>query len=79
MGPGNLVEALPLLSGELRLGSTKVVGDLLCGSETLVGTYKEDAARRFWRAQHLSFWMTSIVHIGPESTEFDATRSFGER
>ena len=48
------------------------------GSETLIDSYEEDASRRIWRAQHFSFWMTSMLHIGPEATEFDTMRSLGE-
>lgn len=48
------------------------------GSETLLESYEVDALKRIWRAQHYSFWMTSMLHISPESTEFDNRRSLGE-
>lgn len=48
------------------------------GSETLIDTYEQDALRRIWRAQHFSFWMTSMLHVAPEATEFDKLRSLGE-
>lgn len=48
------------------------------GSETLIDSYEQDASRRIWRAQHFSFWMTSMLHTMPESTEFDKKRSLGE-
>ena len=48
------------------------------GSTGLIDTYEQDALRRIWRAQHYSFWMTSMLHIGPEATEFDKMRSLGE-
>jgi p-hydroxybenzoate 3-monooxygenase len=48
------------------------------GSETLIDTYEEDASRRIWRAQHYSFWMTSMLHISPDASEFDKKRSLGE-
>ena len=48
------------------------------GSDTLLNSYEKDALRRIWRAQHYSFWMTSMLHIAPEASEFDKMRSLGE-
>lgn len=48
------------------------------GSETLIDSYEADASKRIWRAQHFSFWLTSMLHIGQEETEFDTMRNLGE-
>ncbi len=41
-------------------------------------SYTPDALRRIWRAQHFSWWMTSMLHNAPEHNEFDARRSEAE-
>ncbi|MEO8095665.1 MAG: 4-hydroxybenzoate 3-monooxygenase, partial [Pseudolysinimonas sp.] len=48
------------------------------GSRTLVDGYAATARDRIWRAQHFSWWMTSMLHAGPADTEFDRLRRFGE-
>ena len=48
------------------------------GSEELMIAYPENALKRIWKAQHFSFWMTSMMHIAPDATEFDNRRGLGE-
>ncbi len=33
--------------------------------------YSETALRRVWRAEHFSYWMTSLLHVHPDGDEFD--------
>lgn len=33
--------------------------------------YSATALRRVWRAEHFSYWMTSLLHPAPESNDFD--------
>lgn len=40
--------------------------------------YSDTALRRVWRAQHFSWWMTSLMHTSSEATEFDVRRQWGE-
>jgi p-hydroxybenzoate 3-monooxygenase len=40
--------------------------------------YPEVAARRIWKAQHFSWWMTSMLHVAPGASEFDRRRQLGE-
>ncbi|WP_062379451.1 4-hydroxybenzoate 3-monooxygenase [Demequina pelophila] len=38
-----------------------------------------DAARdRIWKAQHFSWWMTSMLHVAPDASDFDRERQLGE-
>jgi p-hydroxybenzoate 3-monooxygenase len=46
--------------------------------EGLLDTYEERALRRIWRAQHFSWWMTSMLHSTPDASEFDRRRQLGE-
>ena len=48
------------------------------GSEELMNAYPENALQRIWKAQHFSYWMTSMLHITPDATEFDKRRGLGE-
>jgi len=48
------------------------------GSRTLIDGYAATALDRIWRAQHFSWWMTSMLHAGPADSEFDRLRRFGE-
>jgi p-hydroxybenzoate 3-monooxygenase len=48
------------------------------GDERLIDSYAEDALSRIWKAQHFSWWMTSMLHVAPGATEFDRRRQRGE-
>ena len=48
------------------------------GSRELIDGYAATALDRIWRAQHFSWWMTSMLHAAPTETEFDRLRRFGE-
>jgi len=48
------------------------------GSTDLLDTYSETALRRVWRAQHFSWWMTSMLHRFEGASEFDEKRQLAE-
>lgn len=48
------------------------------GSEAHLDTYQEDALKRIWKATNYSYWMTTMLHIAPDATEFDKRRQLGE-
>jgi len=48
------------------------------GSEDLLDAYPQNALKRIWKAQQFSYWMTSMMHIAPDATEFDRQRGLGE-
>lgn len=41
------------------------------GDESLLDSYSDDALRRVWRAEHFSYWMTTLLHHDPEGSDFD--------
>lgn len=51
---------------------------LLDGSEAGINKYAEVALQRIWKAQHFSWWMTSMLHNNPEANDFDRHRQVGE-
>ncbi len=44
----------------------------------LVDRYEQLALRRIWRAQHFSWWMTNMLHVTSDATDFDRRRQLGE-
>jgi 2-polyprenyl-6-methoxyphenol hydroxylase-like FAD-dependent oxidoreductase len=40
--------------------------------------YTDRALGRVWKAQHFSYWMTTMLHALPGGSEFDARRQVGE-
>ena len=44
----------------------------------LIDGYADLASRRIWKAQHFSWWMTSILHVAPDASDFDRRRQLGE-
>ena len=48
------------------------------GSGGLLDAYSETALRRVWRAQHFSWWMTSMLHRFEDASEFDERRQLAE-
>ena len=51
---------------------------LVDADERLIDAYAETALRRIWKAQHFSWWMTSMLHVAPGTSEFDRLRQIGE-
>lgn len=51
---------------------------LRTGSEELLNRYSEICLRRVWRAQHFSWWMTSLLHRFDASDSFDYHRQLAE-
>ncbi|WP_173921626.1 4-hydroxybenzoate 3-monooxygenase [Agromyces sp. Marseille-P2726] len=51
---------------------------LLENDERPLDAYPETASRRIWKAQHFSWWMTSMLHVAPDATDFDRRRQVGE-
>jgi p-hydroxybenzoate 3-monooxygenase len=48
------------------------------GSATALEGYSEAALRRVWRAQHFSWWMTSMLHTFEGASAFDEKRQLAE-
>ena len=51
---------------------------LLDQDERPLDAYPETASRRIWKAQHFSWWMTSMLHVAPDASDFDRRRQVGE-
>ncbi len=51
---------------------------LLDGDDRLIAAFPEQALKRIWKAQHFSWWMTSMLHLAPGTPDFDRLRQLGE-
>ncbi|HEY6800255.1 MAG TPA: FAD-dependent monooxygenase, partial [Agromyces sp.] len=51
---------------------------LLDRDDRLLTAFPETALRRIWKAQHFSWWMTSMLHVAPDASDFDRLRQLGE-
>ena len=57
----------------------KALRALLLENDTrLVSEFPEKALHRIWKAQHFSWWMTNMLHVAPDATDFDRLRQLGE-
>jgi p-hydroxybenzoate 3-monooxygenase len=59
----------------LHEGLTALFAD---DDSTELDRYEERALHRIWRAQHFSWWMTSMLHSTPDASDFDRRRQIGE-
>ncbi|MDX6628100.1 MAG: p-hydroxybenzoate 3-monooxygenase, partial [Gaiellales bacterium] len=48
-----------------------LVGQAKTGSTDLLDAYSDTCLRRVWRAEHFSWWMTSMLHRSPGSDAFE--------
>ena len=51
---------------------------LLEDDDRLIEAFPETALHRIWKAQHFSWWMTSMLHVAPDASDFDRLRQLGE-
>ncbi|MBC6495635.1 4-hydroxybenzoate 3-monooxygenase [Microbacterium sp. 4-7] len=52
---------------------------LLLETDTrLIDAFADTALRRIWKAQHFSWWMTSMLHTASDASAFDQRRQVGE-
>lgn len=51
---------------------------LRTGDRDALDGYTERALARVWKAQHFSYWMTTMLHRTDEADEFDDRRRLGE-
>jgi len=48
------------------------------GSTKLLDLYSDRALDRVWKAQHFSYWMTSMLHTPAGADDFSRARQLGE-
>ncbi len=76
--PPTGAKGMNLAIADVVLLSSALESLLVRRDEGPIDAYAELAMRRIWKAQHFSWWMTSMLHIAPGASDFDRRRQVGE-
>ena len=69
--PATGAKGLNLALADVRLLAEALADWYRTGDDALLGAYSSNCLRRVWRAEHLSWWMTSMLHRLPGGDPFD--------
>jgi p-hydroxybenzoate 3-monooxygenase len=69
--PPTGAKGLNLALADIRLLAEAIVHQVRTGSRDLLDAYTDACLRRVWRAEHFSWWMTSMLHRLPGGDRFD--------
>jgi p-hydroxybenzoate 3-monooxygenase len=70
--PPTGAKGLNLAVGDVRVLAVALEDLLARGDDAGVRAYSERCLRRVWRAEHFSWWMTSMLHRFPGEPGFEA-------
>jgi len=70
--PATGAKGLNLAVADVRLLADGIAAWYRAGDDSLLARYSADALRRVWRAEHFSWFMTSMLHRLEGGDEFDA-------
>lgn len=76
--PPTGAKGLNLAMADVWRLSRAIVDYYHTGSELLLDRYSTDCLWRVWRAQHFSWWMTSLLHKSDSENPFDSRRQRAE-
>jgi p-hydroxybenzoate 3-monooxygenase len=68
--PPTGAKGLNLAIGDVRLLAEAIVDWYRTGAGTLLEAYSDACLRRIWRAEHFSWWMTTMLHLPPDEDPF---------
>ena len=68
--PPTGAKGLNLAVADVRVLSRALVEFFKSGRDDLLATYSQTCLRRVWRAEHFSWWMTSMLHRCPDDDVF---------
>jgi p-hydroxybenzoate 3-monooxygenase len=69
--PPTGAKGLNLAIADVRVLAEALVSWYRTGSSKLLDAYSANCLRRVWRAEHFSWWMTSMLHRPPGGDAFD--------
>jgi p-hydroxybenzoate 3-monooxygenase len=69
--PPTGAKGLNLAAHDVRVLADALIAWYADGSRELLDAYSTDCLRRVWRAEHFSWWMTSMLHRAPDGDPFD--------
>jgi p-hydroxybenzoate 3-monooxygenase len=70
--PPTGAKGLNLAVADVKVLAAALASWYRTGDEAALGGYSETALRRVWRAEHFSWWMTTMLHRLPGGDPFDA-------
>ena len=76
--PPTGAKGLNLALADVRVLAEELERQLRHGVEDALDRYAERALQRVWKAQHFSYWMTTMLHRLPDAGDFDVRRQVGE-
>lgn len=76
--PPTGAKGLNLALADVRVLAEHIELALLKDDDDALAAYTDRALARVWKAQHFSYWMTTMLHRGAEASEFDERRQVGE-
>jgi p-hydroxybenzoate 3-monooxygenase len=76
--PPTGAKGLNLAAADVRLLSRALARHYRSGNAGSLDSYSQDCLRRVWRAQHFSWWMTSMLHRFSPGDDFDRHRQLAE-
>ncbi|MET9231657.1 4-hydroxybenzoate 3-monooxygenase [Lentzea sp. NPDC003310] len=76
--PPTGAKGLNLALADVSVLSEVIGRALLKNDMDALDEYGPRALDRVWKAQHFSYWMTTMLHTLPAATDFDARRQLGE-
>jgi p-hydroxybenzoate 3-monooxygenase len=69
--PPTGAKGMNLAIADVRVLAEALTDLLRHGDERGVDGYSDTCLRRVWRAEHFSWWMTSMLHVAPHGDPFD--------
>ena len=76
--PPTGAKGLNLAFGDVALLAPAIIKWAKTGSREDLDSYGERAAKRIWKSQNFSYWMTQMLHTPVEDNSFLAKRQIGE-
>ena len=76
--PPTGAKGMNLAIADVRVLSRAIAEYYSSGSSTLLENYSRICLRRVWRAEHFSWWMTSMLHRFPDHSEFQQKLQLAE-
>jgi p-hydroxybenzoate 3-monooxygenase len=68
--PPTGAKGLNLAIGDVRLLAETIVDWYRSGDNAVLERYSPECLRRVWRAEHFSWWMTTMLHLPPGEDPF---------
>src|SRR6201999_3444028 len=76
--PPTGAKGLNLALADVRVLAETIERAVKKGDDAALDSYTDRALARVWKAQHFSYWMTSMLHRLEGASDFDEQRQLGE-